>query len=252
MSKVKILIVEDDPSYALELQMLVFELNYQVVATVDNAKDAFTVIAKVKPDLILMDIQIKGDLDGIEIAEKLQDENIGIIFITSINDKDVFNKAKKTNSFGFLVKPFNELTLESAIETALMLLHPNKNTDDIINLASEQEWKNDLILNECVFIKKKSRLEKVAFKKIDFIQADGNYCYINSEKRKYALKLSLRKIIERLPEHFFYRVNKSHIINLENIESVELSENIILVGAHKILIGKPYRSGLLKKLKTIV
>ena len=139
MSNIKILLVEDDPSYAIELQMLVDDLGYDVLATVDNAEAVFEVIKKEKPDLILMDIQIKGSLTGIEVAKQIEEENINVIFITSYDDKEKFAEANSTKHFGYIVKPFNHLTLESTIEVALM--SSNKNNDE--ELEEEEEEKTD-------------------------------------------------------------------------------------------------------------
>jgi len=106
MTAVKILIVEDDPLCIIDLKILVEELGYQLIGVVDNSTDVFETLENNKPDIILMDIGIKGEKNGIEIAKELANQSIAIIFITSYID-DVVAPC------GYLVKPFNHFTLEA-------------------------------------------------------------------------------------------------------------------------------------------
>jgi len=250
MSNVRILLVEDDPSYAIELEMIVEELGYELIASVDNAEDAFSVLRDERPDLILMDIQIKGKLSGIEIAKQIEEQDINVIFITNYNDKTKFREANSIKHFGYIVKPFNHLTLESAIEVALMNSAKNDNEfeDDSLENA---EWKEDLILKNHVFIKKRNRLEKVAFADIKFLEADGNYCIITTENKKYILKMSLKKAYELLSTHDFLRVNKSCILNMNEVTSILLSENQIVLGNKEFPIGSRYKAKVISRLNLI-
>jgi len=255
MSNEKILLVEDDPSYAIELQMIVDELGYEVLATVDNAEDVFKVLQKEKPDLILMDIQIKGTVTGIDIAKQIEEDNINVIFITSYNDKAKFVEANATKHFGYIVKPFNPLTLESAIEVALMNSIKNSDEveeDEVEEKEQKKEWEEDLILKDFVFIKKRNRLEKVAINDIKFLEADGNYCIISTETKRFILKMSLKKASEVLSTHDFLRVNKSSILNMNEVSSIVLSDNQMILGNKEFPIGKRYKAKVIKRLKLMV
>lgn len=252
MSNIKVLIVEDDPLYALELKMLIEELEYELINVVDNSDDVFEVIKKDQPDLILMDIKIKGKLNGIQLAEKLQEENeIAVIFITSFDDRKFYDEAKVTTHFGYLVKPINKLTLESTIEVAVMAHTDSEKETTNFDVEKIQEWDEDMILRNCVFIKRKNKLEKVLIDKIEFIQSEGNYCVISTERKKYALKMSLIKVMKLLKAHPFARVNKRHIINMSLITSIDLSTNQINTINANFAIGRTYKENLLKRLKTL-
>lgn len=245
MSTVQILIVEDNPSNSLELQILVDELGYDVLAAVDNSEDTFKVLKSNTPDIIFMDIQIKGSMNGLELAENIQKENIPIIFITSHVDKSTFNQAKEIKNFGYLVKPFNHLTLENMIEVAL--INSQKGIDT--NNNTDTKWDEDLILKDYVFIKKKNRLDKVALDEIQYLQADGNYCTIHTLKNKYILKMSLKRANEILSAQNFLRVNKGNILNMKCISSIELSDNLIIIGSDYFPIGKRYKEKVIKQLR---
>lgn len=248
MDKIKILIVEDDSLFVLDLKILVEELGYEIVGIVDNADDVFSLMKQNKPDIILMDIDIKGDKNGIEIAQDLKDESIAIIFITSYSDQKTYQKAREVLPCGYLVKPFNQFTLESIIEYTVSTL-------GTINRKSKQEdfqgWEHDVILKDYVFIKRNNQLEKVEIAKIQSVQSEGNYSIISVGKRKFALKLSLVKVYEFFKKYPFLRVNKRHLINMDLVSSIDLSNNKIIIGESQFTIGRTYKDTVLKKLNKL-
>ncbi len=120
MAKTKILIVEDENIVAKDIQNTLSRLGYEVPATASSAGMAFEKLEEVKPDLVFLDIRLKGDVDGIQIAERIKTEyDIPVIFLTSYTDKNTLDRAKVTEPYGYLVKPFNEPDLQSTIEMAL-------------------------------------------------------------------------------------------------------------------------------------
>ncbi len=240
------MLVEDDPSYSLEIQMLIDELGYELQGIADNANDVFGILKKGKPDLILMDIQLKGEMTGIEIAKRLDKEKIPIIFITSFDDRETFGEAKQTNNYGYIVKPFNNLTLESTIEVALIKSGKEGNQQ---SLEEDETWNEDLILEDFVFIKKRNRLEKVALNDIFFLEADGNYCKISTSTKRFILKMSLKRANEILSSKNFVRISKGHIVNMKCVTTIELSKNMIVLNTEAFPIGKRYKSNVMKRLK---
>jgi CheY-like chemotaxis protein len=119
MSKANILVVEDEALIAKDIKEILRSLGYNVMATVDNAKDAIR-LAERKPDLILMDILIKGPLDGIEAAKRIHvQSNIPVVYLTAFADEARLERAKITEPFGYIIKPFEEKMLHSTIEMAL-------------------------------------------------------------------------------------------------------------------------------------
>lgn len=251
MPDINVLIVEDDPLYALDLKIFIDELGYQLVGVVDNSEDVFEIVKKEQPDLLLMDIKIKGKLNGIELAEALQkDFKLAVIFITSFDDRVTYEKAKNTIHYGYLIKPFNKITLESTIDLAIMALKDEEKYEVIEDVETESE--TDLqILENSVFIKRNNKLERVEIPKIIFIQSEGNYCVISTEKKKYALKMSLIKVKKLLDSCLFSRVNKRHIINMGLITSIDLSTSQIYINDIGFSIGRTYKEDILKRLKTL-
>lgn len=120
MSKTKILVVEDESIVAKDIQNSLIKLGYDVPTTASSAVTAFDKLDELKPDLVFLDIKLKGDIDGIQIAERIKTEyDIPVIFLTSYVDKSTLDRAKVTEPYGYLVKPFNENDLQSTVEMAI-------------------------------------------------------------------------------------------------------------------------------------
>ena len=107
MDKIKILVVEDESIVAKDIQRTLVNLGYEVPATASSADTAFERLSEFRPDLVFLDIRLKGDVDGIQIAERIKAEHrIPVIFLTSYVDKATLERAKITEPYGYLVKPF--------------------------------------------------------------------------------------------------------------------------------------------------
>lgn len=120
MSNVSILIIEDEVIIAQDIASKIQKLGYDVAAIKHHSEKAVDYLSFHTPDLVLCDIRIKGPRDGIEIAEIVRkNKGVPFIFLTSLSDRSTLERAKKTLPYGYIVKPFNESDLLSAIEMAL-------------------------------------------------------------------------------------------------------------------------------------
>jgi signal transduction histidine kinase len=122
MNKTKILIVEDESIIALEIRESLINLGYEVTTTVNSGPAAIKSVGENQADLILMDIHLRGDMDGIEAAKIIQSVHpVPIIFLTAFSNKKVLDRAKRTTPYGYLLKPFKTEELKVAIEMALYI-----------------------------------------------------------------------------------------------------------------------------------
>ena len=120
MNPIKILVVEDEVIVAEDIGFRLKKLGYIVTATVASGEEAIEKIAENRPDLVLMDIVLKGDMDGVTAAEKIRNRvNIPTVFLTAYADDQTLQRAKLTNPFGYIIKPFQQNDLRVAIEIAL-------------------------------------------------------------------------------------------------------------------------------------
>jgi DNA-binding LytR/AlgR family response regulator len=240
----KILIVEDEALYADKLEMLIEQLEYEHLATVDNSSDALRLVREQTPDLILMDIYIRGEHDGIELANLiLKIQPIPIIFITSLQDDLTFNRAARINPIQFVQKPFNDLQLQRSIELSIKNLAASP--------ASESEWENDLFVKDYLFIKVRNKLEKVALNEILYLESDGHYCQIFTENKKYLVRMGLQEMEEKLPKEIFIQTHRSYLINVDKIRSIDLQDSFIQLKEHQIPLSKRQKEVLVKKLNWI-
>jgi two-component system, response regulator PdtaR len=120
MSKYRILVVEDEAIVAMGIKEKLEDLGHEVVDIVFSGEDAVEKAIKIEPDLILMDIVLKGDMDGIEAASEIRNRlDIPIIYLTAYSDEEMLKRARMTEPYGYILKPFNNSELNANIEMAL-------------------------------------------------------------------------------------------------------------------------------------
>jgi CheY-like chemotaxis protein/pSer/pThr/pTyr-binding forkhead associated (FHA) protein len=120
MAKAQILVVEDDVVVVMELRDRLQSLGYAVPAVASSGKEAIEKATWTRPDLVLMDIKLKGEIDGVEAAEEICARfNIPVIYLTAYADERTLQRAKVTEPYGYIIKPFDERKLRIAIEIAL-------------------------------------------------------------------------------------------------------------------------------------
>lgn len=121
MEPARILIVEDSPSLAAKLELTLKKLGYRAAGIAATGKDAIAMVLSGKPDLVLMDIELEGDMTGIEAAERLRraERAAPVVYLTSHSDEKSLARAQRTAPYAYLIKPFKDRELRAAIETAL-------------------------------------------------------------------------------------------------------------------------------------
>lgn len=245
---VKILIVEDEMVIGANISLQLTGLGYDVVGIVPRAEEAIACVEQECPDIILMDINLKGDLDGIETSKLIQkDHDVAIIYLTANADDDNFNRAKSTHPYGFISKPFKKLDLQRAIELAIDRLRQKPESDASENHSTPET--DPFILSNCIFVRHHEKMVKVNIKDILYIEAERNYCRIHSKNKEYLLVITLKDIDEKLPSKHFLRVHRSFIVNLSQIEEIATSH--IVIGKKAIPVSKSLKEELLKRLQTI-
>jgi len=119
-SKARILVVEDEAIVSADIQDRLTALQYVIAGTADTGADAIRLAAELKPDLVLMDIMLKGDMMGTEAAARIRESlKLPVIYLTANSNDTTFLKARDTEPFGFILKPFEESTLRVNIEIGL-------------------------------------------------------------------------------------------------------------------------------------
>ncbi len=231
---IKILIVEDEPIIASDIEMTLDELGYVVVGIAEDAEKAIELIQEEEPDLLLLDINLEGDIDGVMLA---QDVNrlyqIPFVFLTSNTDYMTINRVKRTKPAGFIVKPFSQEDLISNIEIALY----NK-TD----FFSEEKAKD-------FFIKDGNSLVKIKVDKLMFAKAEDNYTRFLTTLDSYLVASTLKRVSTKLDKLPFVRIHRSYIININFIEKIQ--DGYVYIGQHHLPIGRSYHDQFFEYIRKI-
>ena len=240
----KIIAVEDEPLFANNLEMFIDKLGYELVGMTDNSEEMLRFFVSLKPDLALIDINIKGSKNGIEVAQKIAESQnpIPVIFITSYDDKRHFEDAKQAHPYAYLVKPFDENILERTIELAFTRyakINPTENGE---------EWQNDILLRDSFFVKIGDTLQKINIKDIIVVEVQGKNCILYTSKDTFTIRMTLKEISSKLPVTDFVQVHRSFIVNANFIEKINIKENTIKVLNKSIDISKNYKENLLQRI----
>ena len=192
MKKAKILIVEDESIVAKDIQVTLEKLGYDVIGTVAEGEKVFDIVKDKTPDLILMDIMLKGKMTGIDTSIQIHKEiSLPIIYMTAYADKDTLSKAKMTQPHGYIIKPYKEVDLRTTVEIAL---YKHKKEEKI---KKERDLyysiiKADKDSDGSIFVKSKYQLVKVKTQEIYFIEALKDYVRINTIDQRYIIHSTMR------------------------------------------------------------
>lgn len=241
--KNKILIVEDNIITAKHISNSIKKFGFQVTDLVNSLEGVQKSIVKSIPDLVILDINLGKDIDGIHIAEILEKEfGLSFIFLTSYNDENTINRIIKLNPLGYIIKPFNPVDLNAVIELAMFKIN-NK------NVQLKETAKDQNSLENVLFVKNGRKIERVLIPEIEYIQADGRYTYIVLSSSKKICSTPLKILKEKLSEAFFVQIHKSYLVNINKINTITL--NYLVIGEREIPISKNFRSDLLSFLNMV-
>ena len=214
MSKVKILVVEDELIIAEDIRMMLEDLGYDVIGTAPGYSEAIELLNINLPDVVLIDILLAGEKDGIALAENIREKyNLPFIFITSHSDTATVERAKSVHPDGYLVKPFEKKDLYTSIEIAF--------SNFISKEETEVEKEDSFFLKDSIFIRKDYLLIKIRFNDLKWVKSDGNYLELYCKDEKHLVRSSLKNFVQRLPANQFLQVHKSYLVNLEHIRSID-------------------------------
>lgn len=247
MNKINsILIVEDEMIIAANLSLQLTHLGYDVTGITSRADEVLLHISRRVPDIILMDINLKGDLDGIEVTQLIQKGyKIPIIYLTANSDEANFNRAKATNPYAFVSKPFKKLDLQRAIELTLVRIQEERHDEKNMDLASEEPF----ILSDCIFIRSHEKMVKVCISNILYIEAERNYCKIHCKDREHLLVMTLKDIEEKLISNTLLRIHRSFIVNLSHID--EIAANHVVIAKKAIPLSADLKKKLLQHIQKV-
>ncbi len=251
MSKTNVLVVEDESIVSKDIQLSLKKLGYHVVGAASTGEKALDLVRSEKPDIVLMDIMLKGDVSGIDTAEIVKKEfGIPVIFLTAYADESTLSRAKVTEPYGYIIKPFKEIDLHTSIEMAVYKHKKEKEVekerDFLYSLVENKEGESKFI-----FVKSNSKLVKINTRDIFFIEALKDYVVINTSDSRYTIHSTMKDIEQKMGTEDFIRVHRSFIVRLDKISAIEFP-NLVLENDKKVIpIGGSYREELTNRIRLI-
>ena len=250
MAKTNVLVVEDESIVSKDIQHSLKKLGYNVVGSAATGEKAIDLALDIKPDVVLMDIMLKGDLTGIDAASKIKEElNIPVVYLTAYADEATLSKAKVSEPYGYIIKPFKEIDIHTSIEMAIYKHAKEKEVlkerDFLYSIVESKDSKG------FIFVKSNSRLIKLKTSDIYYIEALKDYVVINALNSRYTIHSTMKDIEKKLPREEFLRVHRSFIVALDKIAAIE-QPNLILENDKKVIpIGGSYKDELNKRINLV-
>ncbi len=204
---IKVLIVEDNPITAQDIEEMLLAEEMDVVGHARNSQQAINKARDLSPDVILMDINLDGEVDGIDTVKTIyKTDYIPVVYLTANTDRAHVEKAYGTTPSAFIAKPFDEKDLVHAIELAF--IH-----------HCQQSFESQLIpeMDKAVFMKSGDKYEKVEINDIRYIEADGSYSKVVTKEKTYSLTINLQTLSKKMCHSLFFRVHRSYIVNLAEV-----------------------------------
>ncbi|MBR9860983.1 response regulator transcription factor [bacterium] len=232
----RVFIVEDMAFTRMELEAQLTDAGFDIAGSEATAEKAWELL-KLKPsvDIVLIDINLAGDKDGIWLAKKIRKYlSLAIVYLTAFGDEETIAKVQDTLPNGFLMKPFNDPTLINTLMIAIRSFNARfKLTQELVSRESS------------ISLKEGSKYIRIDLDDIYYINSDGNYLLIHTSSKKHVVRMKMSQIKEMLPQLNFLKVHRRFLINIKYVKSME--KETLIIGNDTIPISSTYK----KRLKEI-
>jgi DNA-binding LytR/AlgR family response regulator len=236
--EIKVLIIEDNPLTSLDLKEIIQSQGMIVTKIAKNNSEALEAIQTTQPDILLVDINLHGGDDGVELVEMLsQKQKWPVVYLTANSDRETLNRALKTNPASFLTKPYDDKDVVIALELAF---------NNYVNKAIEGKSN---VTYDFIFLKSGTRFEKVKLADINFLQAEGSYTRFITPNKEYTLSGNLNNISNKIGNSLFLRIHRSYVVNIDSITG--LDNDNVFIGDQNLPISRSYREDVNKALRRI-
>lgn len=246
-----ILIVEDERLIAAEIGRALQRLGHTPLGPAHSSDDALDLLARTATtaDLVLMDINIDGDTDGIATAVLVRRRHpaVPVVFVTSHSDGATLERAKLARPAGYVVKPFTDETLRVQIELAL---YAAKHPPHEAPTAPPEPLELPAGPIRYLFVRKGTGHVKLRVEDIMYVEALENYVQFVTMQGKFLAHLTMRELEARLVDPPFFRAHRSHLVNLDQVQSYE--EGCVIFGRQDAVpVSRSAREALKKRLNII-
>jgi len=240
-------VIVDDEQKAI--QGLTWELNnfnedIKIIKTFTNPEDALVFLKTNTPDCLFLDIQMPT-MDGFQFLEKLSNRDFAVVITTAYDEYAI--KALKHEAIDYLLKPIDSDDLSDTIQKIIKFNSRILNSDKLENFLLDLNKKRS---NKKVTLNTDGKLIFLKTQDILFIESDGNYSTVFlTNNQKIVVTKKLKDVNSILPEHTFFRIHNSFIVNLNKVKEYLKTEGyVVMESNHKIPVARQRKSDFLEKL----
>jgi two-component system LytT family response regulator len=245
---IRVLVVDDEPLAREKIRgMAADDAELRVVGECSNGAEAIDAIQALRPDLILLDVQMP-EVGGFAVLEALKDEGLPpVIFITAYDHYAV--RAFEFHALDYLLKPFDRERFCAAIDRAKrQIRRENGGALDARILALLEQMREQPRYTERLVVKTGGRVFFLNAEEIDWVEAEGNYVSIHAGKKAYLLRETISGIEGQLDPHHFVRIHRSAVVNINRIKELQPwshgEYHVILHDGTQLTLSRSYRDNL--------
>ena len=243
MEDLKVLIIEDDISFALGVEMQLEEFRLQHVKKVHSEEEALAAIDDFRPDLALVDIRLNSHPEELKVSKSLYAHKIPFIIMTQYKESDLYHEIASLNPLAYFSKPLDYVALKYTIDSYFQ--SDNSETREHEEFRKEddqfQNRKGDFL-----FIKKGNKYLKVRFDDMLYVQAEGNYVTIHTHSSKFVVRGSLKRSLDVLDPSQFLQIHRNFAVNKHYVDMYDSESRKLTVRDHVLPVGRSYRSTVRK------
>jgi DNA-binding LytR/AlgR family response regulator len=246
-----VLVVEDEALIASEIERALVRLGHTPVDAVDSSDEALAILAQQPVELVLMDINIEGDTDGIATALLVRRQfGLPVVFLTARSDVATLNRAKLARPYGYLTKPFTDDSLRACLELALFNAYEATPRQLAEKPAEPKETPAppNFSVSRALFVRKGAAHVKVLVADMLYFEALQNYVRLHTANEVYIFDSTLKELEQNLPGCFF-KTHRSHIVNIDHVAAYE--DGAVLIGSDYVPVSRSYKDELKKRLHLV-
>lgn len=239
----KIYIVEDKAITRATLDDVLTTSGYHVIGSSPKAEKAWKEITTKEVDLVILDVNLLGEKDGVWLAEQIRATlQLPIVFLTAYGDEANLERIMATKPDGYLMKPFKNPDILSVVGIAL-----EKFDQKTLPLTPSAESQPAIMkMQNSVFIKDDYAFVKLSLNEVLFVKSDNNYLEIHTSNKTHVVRSTLKDFGVILPPHKFVQVHRSYIINVDKVDRI--LANQVDIGIHEIAISTKYKDHLMQRI----
>jgi DNA-binding LytR/AlgR family response regulator len=245
---IQILIVEDESIVAVDLAEELEMDGFAIAGIAADYEMALHLFNNKKVDVLLMDINIRGDKDGVETAARLMKiKQVPLIYLTAYSDAATVERVKQTSPAAFLIKPYHIENVRIAIDLAMHHFEETNMGKIPEKAVSPRDKQLDKALffqlDDYIFVKQNYKFIKFSLSELLFAETDNDYVVLHTNMQKFVVRLSLSNLVARIHYPRFIRIHRSYAVNLNEI--IYFDEQSVKIGQRTLPLGRNYRPGFL-------